>query len=75
MNKIKLIIFVTFIILTSSLMTAQEDEILTPENPCDKSGNAYDPIYCKLIKNTIEGKYGEFKRKTGTKRKISKAAS
>lgn len=34
-----------------------------------------DAGYCELIKNRIEGKYGEFKRKTGTKRKISKAAS
>ncbi len=54
MNKIKLIIFVIFIILTSTLITAQEDEILTPGDPCDKSGNAYDSIYCDIIKNEIE---------------------
>lgn len=34
-----------------------------------------DAGYCELIKNRIEGKYGGFKRKTGTKRNISKAAS
>lgn len=34
-----------------------------------------DSSYCELIKNRIEGRYGEFKRKTGTKREISKAAS
>lgn len=34
-----------------------------------------DTGYCELIKNRIEGKYGGFKRKTGTKRNISKAAS
>ena len=34
-----------------------------------------DNGYCELIKIRIEGKYGEFKRKTGTKRKFSNAAS
>lgn len=29
-----------------------------------------DSVYCQLIKNRIEEKYGEFRRKTETKRKV-----
>jgi site-specific DNA-methyltransferase (adenine-specific) len=34
-----------------------------------------DPNYCQLIKDRVEGKYGEFSRKTGTEGSVQERAS
>ncbi|MCI0496098.1 site-specific DNA-methyltransferase [candidate division KSB1 bacterium] len=34
-----------------------------------------DPDYCELIKRRLEGKYGEFKRKTKTKSDVQSSTS